>query len=156
LIDMSVARRGWALKGPVTVESNAVYSLRRHRRETHRTGVIPDPALPTFRPRRHRGDQHLRCEAGHAFRGRGPAGARDGVAAHRLGRRRAQRTLVDRFGAPDAAYEVGDVVQFPRPDGEPGYAGMVREVGDDWLLFDFNHPLAGQSVTFEVQVIEVL
>jgi FKBP-type peptidyl-prolyl cis-trans isomerase SlpA len=69
---------------------------------------------------------------------------------------RVQRSLVDRFGAPDAAYEVGDVVQFPRPDGEPGYAGMVREVGDDWLLFDFNHPLAGQSVTFEVQVIEVL
>jgi FKBP-type peptidyl-prolyl cis-trans isomerase SlpA len=22
--------------------------------------------------------------------------------------------------------------------------------GDDWLLFDFNHPLAGQPVRFEV------
>jgi FKBP-type peptidyl-prolyl cis-trans isomerase SlpA len=32
----------------------------------------------------------------------------------------------------------------------------VREVGDDWLLFDFNHPLAGAPVTFEVQVIGVL
>ena len=69
---------------------------------------------------------------------------------------RVARSLVDRFGAADAAYEVGDVVQFPRPDGAPGYAGTVREVGDDWLLFDFNHPLAGQSVTLEVQVIEVL
>ena len=28
--------------------------------------------------------------------------------------------------------------------------------GDDWLLFDFNHPLAGQPVSFEVQVIGVL
>jgi FKBP-type peptidyl-prolyl cis-trans isomerase SlpA len=69
---------------------------------------------------------------------------------------RVARALVNRLGGADAAYEVGDVVQFPRPDGEPGYAGIVREVGDDWLLFDFNHPLAGQSVTFEVQVIEVL
>jgi FKBP-type peptidyl-prolyl cis-trans isomerase SlpA len=54
------------------------------------------------------------------------------------------------------AFEVGDVVQFPRPDGEPGFAGLVREVGDDWLLFDFNHPLAGQQVTFEVELIEVM
>jgi FKBP-type peptidyl-prolyl cis-trans isomerase SlpA len=43
---------------------------------------------------------------------------------------------------------------------------VVREVGggangaadgaDDWLLFDFNHPLAGQAVRFEVHVIGVL
>ena len=39
------------------------------------------------------------------------------------------------------------------------YAGVVREVGpadEGWLLFDFNHPLAGQPVRFEVQVIGVL
>ncbi|MFO1221431.1 MAG: FKBP-type peptidyl-prolyl cis-trans isomerase [Burkholderiaceae bacterium] len=69
---------------------------------------------------------------------------------------RVKRSLLDELAAPDAQYAVGDVVQFPRPDGEPGYAGLVREVGDDWLLFDFNHPLAGQRVTFEVEVIEVL
>jgi FKBP-type peptidyl-prolyl cis-trans isomerase SlpA len=33
---------------------------------------------------------------------------------------------------------------------------VVREVAVDWVLFDFNHPLAGQSVTFEVQLIGVL
>lgn len=69
---------------------------------------------------------------------------------------RVKRLLLDQLSKPDTRYEVGDVVQFPRPDGEAGYAGMVREVGDDWLLFDFNHPLAGQPVTFEVHVIEVL
>jgi FKBP-type peptidyl-prolyl cis-trans isomerase SlpA len=69
---------------------------------------------------------------------------------------RVKRALLDQLASPDATYAVGDVVQFPRPDGEAGYAGMVREVGDDWLLFDFNHPLAGQRVTFEVHVIEVL
>ena len=29
-------------------------------------------------------------------------------------------------------------------------------VTDDAVLFDFNHPLAGQAVTFEVQLIGVL
>jgi FKBP-type peptidyl-prolyl cis-trans isomerase SlpA len=53
-------------------------------------------------------------------------------------------------------YAVGDVVQFPGPDGQGGYAGVVRELGDEALLFDFNHPLAGQPVSFEVQVIGVL
>jgi FKBP-type peptidyl-prolyl cis-trans isomerase SlpA len=32
----------------------------------------------------------------------------------------------------------------------------VREVNDESLLFDFNHPLAGVPVTFEVQLIGVL
>jgi FKBP-type peptidyl-prolyl cis-trans isomerase SlpA len=64
--------------------------------------------------------------------------------------------LLHELGDPDADYAVGDVVQFPTPDGQGGYAGRVREVGDDWLLFDFNHPLAGQPVSFEVQVIGVL
>jgi FKBP-type peptidyl-prolyl cis-trans isomerase SlpA len=70
---------------------------------------------------------------------------------------RVARRLLAQLGEPDAdTFEVGDVVQFPRPDGEPGFAGVVRETADDWLLFDFNHPLAGQRVTFEVELIEVL
>jgi FKBP-type peptidyl-prolyl cis-trans isomerase SlpA len=48
------------------------------------------------------------------------------------------------------------VVQFPTPDGQGAYAGVVRETGGDWLLFDFNHPLAGQPVRFEVQLLGVL
>ena len=51
---------------------------------------------------------------------------------------------------------MGDVVQFPTPDGQSSYAGVVREAHDDWLLFDFNHPLAGQAVRFEVRVLGVL
>ena len=69
---------------------------------------------------------------------------------------RVTRTLLAQLGPEDGAFDVGDVVQFPRPDGEPGFAGVVREIGNDWLLFDFNHPLAGQRVTFEVELIEVL
>ena len=56
---------------------------------------------------------------------------------------------------------MGDVVQFPTPDGLGSYAGRgaagrPTTTGDEAVLFDFNHPLAGQPVTFEVQLIGVL
>jgi FKBP-type peptidyl-prolyl cis-trans isomerase SlpA len=60
------------------------------------------------------------------------------------------------MGDPEAQYAPGDVVQFPTPDGAGTYAGLVRETGGDWLLFDFNHPLAGRAVSFEVQVLGVI
>jgi FKBP-type peptidyl-prolyl cis-trans isomerase SlpA len=69
---------------------------------------------------------------------------------------RVKLALLHELGDPDEQYHAGDVVQFPTPDGQASYAGVVREVGSDWLLFDFNHPLAGQPVTFEVQLIGVL
>jgi FKBP-type peptidyl-prolyl cis-trans isomerase SlpA len=69
---------------------------------------------------------------------------------------RVKLSLLHQLGDPDAQYGVGDAVQFPTPDGRASYAGVVREVGPDWLLFDFNHPLAGKTVSFEVQLIGVL
>jgi FKBP-type peptidyl-prolyl cis-trans isomerase SlpA len=69
---------------------------------------------------------------------------------------RVKLSLLHELGDPDARYGVGDVVQFPTPDGQASYAGVVRETGDDWLLFDFNHPLAGHPVRFDVRLIGVL
>jgi FKBP-type peptidyl-prolyl cis-trans isomerase SlpA len=69
---------------------------------------------------------------------------------------RVKRSLMDELGDPDADYHPGDVVQFPTPDGTGAYAGVVREVGNEWILFDFNHPLAGVPVSFEVHLIGVL
>jgi FKBP-type peptidyl-prolyl cis-trans isomerase SlpA len=67
------------------------------------------------------------------------------------------RKLLNELGDPDEKYNVGDVVQFPTPHGQGSYAGAVMQVRDDGaVLFDFNHPLAGQPVTFEVQIIGVL
>lgn len=67
------------------------------------------------------------------------------------------RKLLDELGDPHEQYAVGDVVQFPTPDGAGTYAGAVRDVREDGaVLFDFNHPLAGQPVRFEVQLIGVL
>ena len=35
-------------------------------------------------------------------------------------------------------------------------AGTVRQAKDTEVLFDFNHPLADQPVTFEVRIIGIL
>ena len=69
---------------------------------------------------------------------------------------RVKLSLLHELAGADVEYSVGDVVQFPTPDGNAGYAGVVRECGSDWLLFDFNHPLAGQPVRFEVKLLGVM
>ena len=68
------------------------------------------------------------------------------------------RKLLNELGDPDEKYRVGDVVQFPTPNGQGQYAGAVQQVGGEGgaVQFDFNHPLAGQPVTFEVHLIGVL
>ena len=74
------------------------------------------------------------------------------------------RKLLQELGDPHEVYKVGDVVQFPTPDGQSQYAGAVVQVGkgdgsdsaSESVLFDFNHPLASQPVTFEVHLIGVL
>ena len=69
---------------------------------------------------------------------------------------RVKRALLNELGDADECYSVGDVVQFPTPDGAGAYAGVLREIDGEVLVFDFNHPLAGRPVTFEVQLIGVL
>jgi FKBP-type peptidyl-prolyl cis-trans isomerase SlpA len=68
----------------------------------------------------------------------------------------ARKVLTD-MGDPLEQYSLGDVVQFPTPDGQGRFAGVVLQVREDGaVLFDFNHPLAGQPVTFEVHLLGVL
>ena len=67
----------------------------------------------------------------------------------------ARQVLAD-MGDPQEVYSIGDVVEFPTPDGKGKFAGVVQQVKDASVLFDFNHPLAGYPVTFEVQLIGVL
>lgn len=55
----------------------------------------------------------------------------------------------------DLELEEMALIEFTAPDGSK-YAGLVRELGDDSALIDFNHPLAGKSIRFEVEVIGVL
>jgi FKBP-type peptidyl-prolyl cis-trans isomerase SlpA len=51
--------------------------------------------------------------------------------------------------------DVLSLVEFESPDGTK-YAGVVAELDADSALIDFNHPLAGKAIRFEVEVIGVL
>jgi len=84
-----------------------------------------------------------------------PAGAAFGERNPEL-LQRVSLAMLREFGEADADYAVGEVVRFPTPDGAGSYAGVVREVGADSVLFDFNHPLAGQPVRFEVKLVGIL
>ncbi|OYU42571.1 MAG: peptidylprolyl isomerase, partial [Burkholderiales bacterium PBB4] len=71
------------------------------------------------------------------------------------------RKVLTQMGDPLEAYHVGDVVQFPTPDGQGQFAGVVLQLrgeppAEQAVLFDFNHPLAGQPVTFEAHLIGIL
>ncbi|TQF71694.1 FKBP-type peptidyl-prolyl cis-trans isomerase [Pseudoalteromonas luteoviolacea] len=58
-----------------------------------------------------------------------------------------------KFGT-DTPAEVGSIIAFTQPDGTE-LPGLIREVAGDSVTVDFNHPLAGQVVTFEVDILEV-
>ncbi|MQY51648.1 peptidylprolyl isomerase [Rhodocyclus tenuis] len=47
------------------------------------------------------------------------------------------------------------LVEFGTPDGG-NFAGFLRELDAETALFDFNHPLAGRAIQFEVQLIGIL
>jgi len=52
-------------------------------------------------------------------------------------------------------YKIGDLVNFAAPRGG-SFTGVLREIDENDAVLDFNHPLAGQSVRFEVKIIGVL
>lgn len=47
------------------------------------------------------------------------------------------------------------VVEFSTPEGA-SFSGFLRELSETHGLFDFNHPLAGKSIRFEVKIIGIL
>ena len=51
----------------------------------------------------------------------------------------------------DAEPKVGMVLHGKRPDGV-AFAGRVREVRDDKIVLDLNHPLAGKTLEFDITV----
>ena len=68
---------------------------------------------------------------------------------------RLTRAAFDAHTTPETVYEPGDLVELPAPGGGR-YAGVVKEITEQSVLFDFNHPLAGQALDFEVEILGVL
>lgn len=52
-------------------------------------------------------------------------------------------------------YRPGDLVDIAGPDGGR-IAGVLKELTERHALFDFNHPLAGHALRFEVHILGVL
>lgn len=48
----------------------------------------------------------------------------------------------------------GWAVELQAPDGST-MAATIAEVNDESVTLDFNHPLAGQDLTFEIELVEV-
>lgn len=55
----------------------------------------------------------------------------------------------------DMELKENSVLEFSAPNGA-SFAGFLRELQADSALIDFNHPLAGKSVCFEVEIIGIL
>jgi len=55
----------------------------------------------------------------------------------------------------DMELEPGVIVGFDTPAGEE-LPGTIVSLTDETVLVDFNHPLAGRVVVFEVEIIEVV
>lgn len=68
---------------------------------------------------------------------------------------RVSRATLEENSDKGEAYAIGDMVEFAAPGGGR-FAGVLRAIDADSALFDFNHPLAGQALKFEVKIIGIL
>ena len=63
---------------------------------------------------------------------------------------------IARAGLPDGMeLKENSVVEFTAPNGAT-FAGFLRELEASHGLFDFNHPLAGKTIRFEVEIIGIM
>ncbi|MCV2886126.1 FKBP-type peptidyl-prolyl cis-trans isomerase [Aestuariibacter sp. AA17] len=54
----------------------------------------------------------------------------------------------------DTPLEAGTIIAFSQPDGSQ-VPGIIRACEGDSVTVDFNHPLAGQTVIFDVEILSV-
>ncbi|MBM7038108.1 FKBP-type peptidyl-prolyl cis-trans isomerase [Vibrio ulleungensis] len=98
----------------------------------------------------------------------------DNFESHLLGltagdKRAVELSAEDAFGAPNPdnihhlersrfnnadELEVGVIMAFAGPDGQE-IPGIVTELVGDSVTVDFNHPLAGQDVIFDIEILGV-
>jgi FKBP-type peptidyl-prolyl cis-trans isomerase SlpA len=65
---------------------------------------------------------------------------------------------------PELELKENSLIEFAAPEGAVpgtegaggGIAGYLRELTETTALFDFNHPLAGKSIRFEVEIIGIM
>ena len=55
----------------------------------------------------------------------------------------------------ESGIELMTLLEFTDPGGA-SFAGLVRELDEHTALIDFNHPLAGKAIRFEVEILGIL
>ncbi len=83
-----------------------------------------------------------------------PAGAGFGARSAELVQTLA-RSMFDAHVSGDVEYRPGDVVELASADGLR-VSGVLKEHAGERVVVDFNHPLAGLPVRFDVHVVGVL
>ena len=56
---------------------------------------------------------------------------------------------------PEMGLEIGQQLESRQPDGRVMYATII-EVDEDSVTLDANHPLAGKTLIFEVEIVEII
>lgn len=64
-----------------------------------------------------------------------------------------QQVPLDAFG--ESLPQVGWGVELQGPEGQRVNA-MVTEIGEEFITLDFNHPLAGQDLTFDLELVQIV
>ena len=66
------------------------------------------------------------------------------------------RQSFPRDKVPDGTpLDIGTRLQLSGPEGQPIMV-TVAEVTDEHVVLDANHPLAGQDLTFEIELVEIV
>ena len=68
---------------------------------------------------------------------------------------RVSKAMLSANSEPGTRYVPGDLLEFPAPNGDR-FAGVLKEIDDRGAVFDFNHPLAGQRIRFQVRILGIL
>ncbi len=63
---------------------------------------------------------------------------------------------MQRFEFPaDIQLSVGLIIGFNHPSGKE-MPGIVRAIEGDSVTVDFNHPLAGEALTFDIEIVDII
>ena len=68
---------------------------------------------------------------------------------------RITRRMLAEHAGEDAEFVPGDMVEFTAPNGGK-YSGVLKELNEEFALFDFNHPLAGLRLRVDIDLLGVL
>ena len=60
---------------------------------------------------------------------------------------------VERGNFDQEELELGAMFSFQNGDGE--LPGVIADVDDNEVMIDFNHPLAGKNIIFQVKIIDI-